>query len=509
MNNSVAVEKSTPVLLSELFIGSDRTHGVQDHRDGEKIVHWTKDGPATVQDCEDHWNGSRGLGIVPVKTDGTCHFAAIDIDVDTINHQDLYERVRSLRMPLTVCRSKSGGAHLYLFSAESRPASLMRSVLRRWAGILQYPQAEIFPKQDSLGAKDKGNWINLPYFAGENTTRYAVGAEGALTFEQFFASISFWDGRDEVKAALVVLKSDMPPCLQHYFEQGGFKEGERNDGLFNVGIFYRKAQPNGWQDQLREYNQKFCNPALDTAEVGSIIRSIENNPGYNYRCDQPPINAHCDLKRCKKMPYGVNGRNTRPEFLISHLRKIKTDPPTYVVEVNGLDVSLTDEEFMSNLKFRRRLENLRSILAPPMKDNQWDEERRRLHETEEVIEAPEDASTGGAIMDAVMDFLTRYKNARGDNQQESLLKGMPIEYKDKFMAFKSTHLWEFLTLHRQFKITRPALYALLHAHGATCEDSPAKILGKSVRIWLFPKDKLNIQTEDYAVPEFPKIEEEM
>lgn len=326
MNNSVTVEKSTSALLAELFPGGDRAHGVQNHRGDNRIDHWTEDGPATTQSYQDHWDGTRGLGIVPVKTDGTCRFAAIDIDVDTINHQELYEKTRRLKMPLTVCRSKSGGAHLYLFSAEPRATSRMRSVLQRWAGILQFPHAEIFPKQETLGATNKGNWINLPYFAGENTTRYAVGPDGFMTFEQFVASIRFWDGLDEVKAALVVLKSDMPPCLQHYFEQGGFKEGERNEGLFNVGIFYRKAQPNGWQDQLIEYNQKFCQPALETRELESIIRSIEKHPEYNYRCDQAPISAYCQQKKCMKMPYGVNGGITKPEFMVSHLRTIQTDP---------------------------------------------------------------------------------------------------------------------------------------------------------------------------------------
>src|SRR5437588_5479253 len=113
-NSTATLSESTVTRFCELFLGSLQCHGVQVHKESG-IVHFTADGPATPDDFERHLGGDRGVGIVPVCEDGTCRFAAIDIDVDTINHTQLYERVQQLKLPVTVCRSKSGGAHLYLF----------------------------------------------------------------------------------------------------------------------------------------------------------------------------------------------------------------------------------------------------------------------------------------------------------------------------------------------------------------------------------------------------------
>jgi hypothetical protein len=202
----------------------------------------------------------------------------------------------------------------------------------------------------------------------------------------------------------------------------------------------------------------------------------------------------------------VNGPTERNDFRVSHLRKRTSDPPTYIIEVNGHDVSLSSEEFMSFAKLRARVEELHDMVVPRMKEDQWDAIRIKLHEAQEVIEAPEDASRGGEVMNHVMDFLTRFMIS-GD--ADDLLQGTPIPYKDEFIAFKSADLMNFLVLHRRFKIRPSELYAILNQHGATHEPHPIKIRGKSVRIWLFPKDKLNIQTEDYPPVKFETIGEEL
>ena len=139
-----------------------------------------------------------------------------------------------------------------------------------------------------------------------------------------------------------------------------------------------------------------------------------------------------------------------------------------------------------------------------MKDEQWDEMRIKLHETQEVIEAPLDASKEGKILGHVMDFFAQYQNSRS---AEDINRGSPIEYKSEFIAFKSVDLERFLNLHRRVKIERHELYAILNRNGATNLPDPIKVLGKSVRVWLFPKDKLNIQTEEYPEVKFEQVGE--
>ena len=196
------------------------------------------------------------------------------------------------------------------------------------------------------------------------------------------------------------------------------------------------------------------------------------------------------------------GTTERVEFRVSHLRKLTSDPPTYTLEVNGRDISLTSEEFLSFTKLRVRIEELHDTVIPRMKEEQWDMERRKLHESQEVIEAPGDASRAGEIMDHVMDFLSKFSISR---DAEDILKGMPIE-REEFIAFKSADLVRFLVLHRRIKITAPELYTILNGHGATHEPNPIKIKGKSVRIWLFPKSRLNIQTEEFTPVVFSTID---
>jgi hypothetical protein len=47
-----------------------------------------------------------------------------------------------------------------------------------------------------------------------------------------------------------------PPCLQHLLSQGGIAEGGRNNGLFNLGVYLRKSDPENWQERLEEYNER-------------------------------------------------------------------------------------------------------------------------------------------------------------------------------------------------------------------------------------------------------------
>ena len=65
---------------------------------------------------------------------------------------------------------------------------MVQRKLRQLAAAIGYGQAEIFPKQTQLLLErgDRGSTLNMPYFGGENSTRYAYGKEGeALTPQEF------------------------------------------------------------------------------------------------------------------------------------------------------------------------------------------------------------------------------------------------------------------------------------------------------------------------------------
>ena len=139
-----------------------------------------------------HLAGEReSLGVCPLLDDGyNVGFGAIDIDDHTINLPELEKRVQELELPLLTCRSKSGGAHLYLFLIEPLPATNVVQALKIWAGDVGYPDAEIFPKQtqrsiDENGNPRPGNWINLVYFDAAHPTQYCIHNGKATSLEAF------------------------------------------------------------------------------------------------------------------------------------------------------------------------------------------------------------------------------------------------------------------------------------------------------------------------------------
>ena len=124
-------------------------------------------GTVTDELWKNHLEGKgAALGIIPITEDNDCRWGCIDIDEYNFDHSKLIQSIRTSNLPLIVCRSKSGGAHVFLFTKENIPASLMQSKLKEMAIILGYEGSEIFPKQTEIlvDRGDTGNFLNLPYY---------------------------------------------------------------------------------------------------------------------------------------------------------------------------------------------------------------------------------------------------------------------------------------------------------------------------------------------------------
>ena len=125
--------------------------------------------PYTAEDVERHLAGEVSIVAIPILLDGICWWGAADLD----NYADLdLNALNGLRakhgLPFYICASKSGGAHLFVFFPQPRPADKVRLLIQTWMaklGVLYAPDGslhEIFPKQTYT---DKcGNGINLPFF---------------------------------------------------------------------------------------------------------------------------------------------------------------------------------------------------------------------------------------------------------------------------------------------------------------------------------------------------------
>lgn len=69
--------------------------------------------PRTEKTWKLHLEGTRSLGIIPINEENQSVWGCIDIDQYPLDHKTLVEQIRKLKLPLVVCRSKSGGAHCF------------------------------------------------------------------------------------------------------------------------------------------------------------------------------------------------------------------------------------------------------------------------------------------------------------------------------------------------------------------------------------------------------------
>ena len=111
---------TTEKRLLEVFRGSGVAHGRttvgRTGRNGKaeaksKVVRE----PLTEEAVRLHIEGTQGIGSIPINSDNMCRFGALDIDTYDLNHKALSDKLKKLKLPLFHCRSKSGGAHLFLF----------------------------------------------------------------------------------------------------------------------------------------------------------------------------------------------------------------------------------------------------------------------------------------------------------------------------------------------------------------------------------------------------------
>ena len=88
---------------------------------------------------QDHIDGKDpALGVIPINENNECRWGCIDVDQYNLDHMAIMRNIKGLGFPLVTFRSKSGGAHLFLFTKEFISASLMQSKLKMFIAYLAY-----------------------------------------------------------------------------------------------------------------------------------------------------------------------------------------------------------------------------------------------------------------------------------------------------------------------------------------------------------------------------------
>jgi hypothetical protein len=489
-----------------LFEGYEKAHGrfeIQYREENGKVKGKanTVHSAATLHDVELHLEGKVGLGTIALKDNNTLLFAVIDVDVYNIDHTELEKKIA--RLPLVICRSKSGGAHLCVFFSEPVAAGVAIEKLSEWAAYLGYGGVELFPKQTTRvedgKRKDTGNWINLPYFESESTQRYAIKDGKRLSLIEFLdyaeskrvslkdlASINLVEETDER------LFINGPPCLRYLASFGGFPEGTRNDGMYNAAVYLKKRHPDNWEDKLQEYNVKLCDPPLTLKEINELSRSVSRKD-YNYKCKQAPIAPHCVRRKCVTQEFGIaNGVTDSSESVdIVSITKYEGEPVLWVLEIDGVRIQMDTETLLSQTAFNRRCADKINRIPGSMPKMKWEKYLDEKIRHADVVPVPEDAGHTGQFLGLLEQFCNSSVQARA---KDELLLNKPWRDGGK-VYFKSRGLIEYLDNHRFRYESEHHLWQMLREKGA--EKGFFNIKGKGCNVWVIPEPDM---PDDHPAP---------
>ncbi|MEX2454472.1 MAG: phage/plasmid primase, P4 family [Rhodospirillaceae bacterium] len=335
--------------LAALFNPAEHAHGVskptgeKDARGKVKAEYKTVKKPISETAWQKHLDNEYCLVPIPIRDDSTAGFGAIDVDVYPLDLIKLTARVEEAHLPLVVCRSKSRGAHLFLFLKEPHDAEAVQTKLASWAEALGYPGVEVFPKQTKLVGDDTGNGIAAPYKNDGRSVslEYALSPDDghALYLDEFLdlaeerrvdpADLAGIvpkkhyppEGEEAVPArtngGTLPLPADVPgdlagapPCLQHWATTK-VPLGTQNDVLFDFGVYAKKAFPDNWTEKLEDWNQRFLDPQGDPAKLRGLIRQLSKEGKdylYKAKCQGP----QCNPTQCRIQEYG-RGRLPRTD----------------------------------------------------------------------------------------------------------------------------------------------------------------------------------------------------
>ena len=446
---------------------------------------------------QEHLDGKEpALGIIPINESNKCKWACIDIDVyNGFDHKELIVKIRKHNFPLIVFRSKSGGAHVFLFSDNYAPAVLFRSKLKEMAAKLGYANAEIFPKQNKVDMQKggTGSFLNLPYHNAKQTMRYAVKDDGsAMTINEFFEAHSKVKLSEDQLSKLAIkeektvdnLLKGAPPCLVTIAKQG-IPNGQRNNAIYNFGVYTKKRFPDKWQIEIFKYNDAYCKPPLDKKEIDTLIKSIDGKE-YNYKCKDEPIASFCNSKKCVMQEFGVG--DGVPEVEIKEIQKYDSDPPLYYVTVGDEQVEVESQDLHEPDRFSLKcLEQINQAM-PPIGKLVWRKVINKLLKDTIPLEAPESTKIDVQLKELLADYINKIPG----KDWKDILRG--LSYTEEGMSyFKFKDFWKYLVgtklwPDKQYSKQKTArmLETLFNA-----EEIPGKINNKSVRYLSIKQQDVN------------------
>jgi hypothetical protein len=450
--------------------------------------------PLTIAKIEAHLSGGLGVGAIPINADNQCKWGALDIDVYDLDHKALQNKIQKLKLPLVHCRTKSGGAHLYLFLDQFYDAKDVREFLTEFAIALGHSGCEVFPKQDTILSDrgDVGNFINMPYQNAEMTMRYAFDEKGeAMDLGQFLGTV---EAKQATMAQLEGIKlsgkrryfTDGPPCLEHIFADGPVSL-DRNKSLFNCGVYCRKKSPDDWVKEMEDMNRRLFTDPLGANEVSGVQKSLDKRD-YGYTCKDEPFRSHCDVQLCRTRPNGIDS-NTPDMPKLGGLTILMSEPRLYFMDVDGHRIQLTTEQLQNQTLWQRAVMEQSTVMPPEIKKMDYQGKIAQMLRDATRLDAPEELTVRGQFKEILRQYCTSRIRAM---EPAELKMGKPWTENGRTM-FMIGGLEEFLRQRHFDYRSRAEIQEHLKAINGTenCHGHKAipKEGGKpsTVRVWWVPE----------------------
>jgi hypothetical protein len=278
--------------------------------------------PLRPDDWIDHLRGDGpGVGIPPLRRDGTVWFAAIDLD------EPDFEAAKMMQdfIPGTswIERSRSGNAHVWVFFTEPIEAWVVRGILKEAILAAGKGAVEVFPKQDQLREDMLGNYINLPYHGDtrpilHRLSDFSKSGPGAheVALDNFVAAAE--DARNEPadwhkRARWLMIvppelreksaqefgsKKELHMCAEWMLanrDENPVVEGHRNAVFF--ALAKQLSNYEGFDHDevwmlMQQMNEASPDRAPDS-ELKRILHNAERGQYTSTDCDNPLVTPYC------------------------------------------------------------------------------------------------------------------------------------------------------------------------------------------------------------------------
>lgn len=281
--------------------------------------------------------------------------------------------------------------------------------------------------------------------------------------------------------------------------RNGIDEGQRNEAMFSFGVYAKKKFGDTWEKELDNINVRYVSPPLNSQEVVGITRQLAKKD-YFYKCSQDPCSKYCNKEICRQREYGIgDGDGGDIGVILDGMVKHDTDPPVWYLSINGVRLQLNSDDLTIQARFHKKCVEKVSHLPNPVKPMKWRRVINELLLNQQVVEAPEDASTTGQFLYHLEQFCTSKAQAKA---RDELLVGKPWTSEGR-VHFRSNDLLAYLDQQKFKEYRQNTVWSVLREM-CKAKHHTFHVKGKCVQCWSIPE--FMKQSEDFDVPRAEDIQ---